>query len=472
MFHFIMQRVLTLLLFFAFSKVKSQDLADKIVISRITYVNQFDDYETEKVYKTEKKEIKSQKSISKLLSELKKSDDSTQLLQKFKIDIDYIKNSPDELLSLYKNENKITWNSQQMEYAYKLLKDLSLYSSLLKSYLANGCCYTMHNSYRAQFLIEVFKDDILMRTFRSRKAVWGFIMPYQDVSGSLNYNFEIDKEIDKIFKIKSKTKAPLEGTELLRYLVNKIIDNNMQELYKLSAYNYLTEINELKTDFEVLSFEEMYGRGRYIWNEPKTFKIRLKSKEMFPNVYLNFLASKTGKSIYSRDSIKSDYKEIVKRVQSVKFIKDYLSSNPTTILDIYYFNNSGINAYNIDGVNKNPMQWKKQDDYIKSLEWEKEHGINSTFDVNKAVKTAERNNCGCNYRFSQGFIEKAIFFELTDESKNENSIWFLLPDDTVLLYIMSGQKVLYHSYSEFGEYTGIQYPCVLFDTDGKSINKK
>ncbi len=109
-----------------------------------------------------------------------------------------------------------------------------------------------------------------------------------------------------------------------KYIINKVVDNNVRELYKLSAYSYENEISDLSTDFEIISSEKVYGRGRYIWDEPKTIKITLKNEEMLPNVYMQFLASKFGETLYSRDSIKKDYKNILSRIQSITFITDYL----------------------------------------------------------------------------------------------------------------------------------------------------
>jgi hypothetical protein len=173
--------------------------------------------------------------------------------------------------------------------------------------------------------------------------------------------------------------------------------------------------------------------------------------------------------MYSRDSIKMEYSTIIKRVQSVKFIMDFLERNAQTDLDIYYFNNSGINEYNIESVNKNPESWAKHDKYVEGLKWYEKNSISPSFDVNEAIKVSRQNDCGCNFRFNKAFIAKAIFFELHHE--RSNSVWFLLPDDRVLLYILQGEKVLDFDYSEFGNMAGLQYPCVLFDLNGTRLEK-
>ena len=163
-------------------------------------------------------------------------------------------------------------------------------------------------------------------------------------------------------------------------------------------------------------------------------------------------------------------------MQSLSFIIDYLKSDPNAHLDIYYFNNSGINQYNIDGVNKNPAEWKKQDDYIESLKWYEKNNIKPSFDIEEAIKTSERNYCGCNYRFKNDFIKRAIFFEITS-ARNASSIWFLLPDDTVLLYHVESYhledaKVLDINLDKFGNKTQLPFACLLFDKNGKLIEKK
>ena len=156
------------------------------------------------------------------------------------------------------------------------------------------------------------------------------------------------------------------GRKLQKYFVNNIVDAYMPSLYQLAASSFQKEMDELKTDFFVLSSEEVYGRGRYILNEPLTMKIVLHNNLMADNVRLVFLASKKGNSLYSRDSIKKDYRTYVSRIQSISFVADYLKAIPDASLDIYYFNNKGINAYNIDNVNKSPVTWARHDKWVEA----------------------------------------------------------------------------------------------------------
>lgn len=460
-----------LLILICFLSVKGQSFPDKIIVIKNTYQDQFLADNEEGIYSSDSIALTNKRKISKLITELFKFDSEEKLLYKFGIDTNFIKKNPTELLKLYYGKNKIDWNESQKEYIFNKLTDINTYKHQLNNYLSRGCCYSMHNSYRYEYVVLLLNQNNIINIFISSKSIWGYHFPYKDQSDRHVYNFEVDKQLNKLFKQKIKINEPLKGNDLLRYIANQIIENNIRELYKLSAYSFEKEITELTSDFTILSFEEVYGRGRYIWDEPKTIKVTLKNRYMLPNVYLQFLDSKYGKTLYSRDSIKKDYKEMIARIQAIPFITNYLQQDSSARLDIYYFNNSGINKYNIASVNENPSEWKKQDDYIQSLNWYEKNSIKPSFDLAKAIKTSERNHCGCNYRFESDFIKKAIFFEIIS-NRNGSSIWFLLPDDTVLLYHVEQRKVLDMKLDSFGDGIQLPFACLRFDKNGKLIEKK
>jgi len=489
-----MKKITSILILTIFSfTIKGQSIPEKIIVVRNTYQSQYYS-DKEDIYRSDTIVLTSKRKISKLSTELLKFDSEEQILEKVGIDTNFILNNPNELLKLYNGDNKIDWNHKQKEFIFEKLTDINAYKSGLNEYISSYTNKPYHRfpkflkfhrvaicgmgmpTYRYEYVILLYSKNDITNIFKSRKSTSGYNFPYKDQSNRVVYNYKIDKQLNKLFKQKIKADEPIKGNELLKYIVNQIIESNMRELYKLSAYSFEKEISELSTDFKIVSSEEVYGRGRYIWAEPKTIKITLKNKYMLPNVYLQFLDSKYGETLYSRDSIKRDYKEIISRVQAIHFITNYLQRDSTAQLDIYYFNNNGINKYYIDGVNKNSTEWKKQDAYIESLKWYEKNNIKPSFDIDKAIKTSERNYCGCNYRFDSNFIKKAIFIEITS-NRNASSIWFLLPDGTMLLYHVDSYhledaKVLDMKLDKFGNHIQLPFTCLRFDTNGNLIEKK
>ena len=109
------------------------------------------------------------------------------------------------------------------------------------------------------------------------------------------------------------------------------------------------------------------------------------------------------------------------------------------------------------------------------MKWYETSDIKPSFDIDKAIKTSERNYCGCNYRFESNFINEAIFFEITSD-RNPSSIWFLLPDETVLLYHvqsyhMEDAKVIDKQISKYSTDLKLPWVCLRFDRKGSLVTK-
>ncbi|WP_372473924.1 hypothetical protein AB4865_01240 [Capnocytophaga sp. ARDL2] len=141
-------------------------------------------------------------------------------------------------------------------------------------------------------------------------------------------------------------------------------------------------------------------------------------------------------------------------------------------LDIYYFNNKPTNDYQIDGFNKNPEQWKRHDNFLESIKKYENTIPKPSFANDEAIDVSKCLYCGCNYRFEKDFAQQAIFIELNNKEAGENTVWYLLAGNTVLLYLMQGENVLDFHYTNFGDKKGLQYPCVLFDLEGNQIDRR
>jgi hypothetical protein len=465
-----MKKLQTFILFLFTATLFAQSPKYTIEINYNLYATSFDNQEY--LYQTNQINIKQSKKINQLISELKNTKSINQLFGETKIDTISISQNPKQLIK-YSDDKFIAWNTEQIDYISKKLSQIETYKNYFADYLELGCCVGMHQRYRDEYIIKIFENNYLIDTYTSRKSLPNTKkIPWTNSNKSQNYNILIDKIFFELIENKKAFNQTIEGSELTKYLVSKIIDYHKPTLYELSAYDYFEELNELKTDFDILKIGEVYGRGRYIWNEPKTYYARLINKLMLPQVNVMFLATKERKSIFSRENIKSDYSEIIKRVQEINFLTEYIKENPSVTLDIYYFNNKPINEYNIDNFNKNPEQWIKHDKFLESIKKYEKEELKPTYANEDAIRVSKQLYCGCNFRFEKDFTEKAVFIELNNKENKENSIWYLLPDNTVLLYIMQGEKVINYEYTDFGKFPGIQYPCVLFDLKGNIINRK
>lgn len=444
----------------------SQTIKHRIEITYNLYANSWEDEEY--LHKTNTIFLENSKKKAQLIKELKTLKSFNSLFNEIDINTLIIRNNPQSLIKRY-NEHNLSWNKQQLNYITEKLEDLEYYKTHFAQFLNSDCCYHINQWHRDEYIIKLYENDELINVYTSRKSIPNSRkIPWKNQGNEENYNIKIDEILfDIIKKTKSYQKLP-DKSYLADYLAKRLFRSHIDTLYKLSAYDYLEELNELKSDFEILDIGEFFGRGRYIDYPQRTFYARLSNSKMPPNVNIIFSTTEEGKTIYSRNHIKNDYESILNRVQNIEFIANYLKQNPSTQLDIYYFNDKPINDYNIDSFNKNPIEWKKHDEYIESLKWYEKNDIEPSFNIDKALKNSERLHCGCNYRFEKEFADQAIFIELKDKISEENSVWFLLPDDTVLLYIAQGEKVLNYEFSKLGGF----FSCTLFDLKGNIIGKK
>lgn len=476
-----MQKIFFILVLCFYFPLKAQTSWDSLVIERHTWRSNFEKFTNPRLEEdvkvgTEKKVITTTKKINHWWQELYQFTDTTQLLTIFGIDTLQILQNPESLIAFYNgyNKHKINRNSQQKEFLIGLLGNTNIFKRELKNSIIDRSKYAIHRPYCYSYSIKFYAQSQLIAHYNSQKAAnYKHFFPYINQEKKAVYNFQIDNLLAKAFRLQSFSSLK-KGKKAIQYLVTRIIDANMDTLYKLFPYTYQTEIETLQTDFRLISFESVYQRSKFFGYTPNTIKVVLQSKEMLPNVYLNFIASTTKKGMYQANNLKKSYQNIVSRLQSIGFLRDYLLKDTTAKLDIYYFDNKIINDYVINEVNRSPEQWERYDDLKKRL-------ILSTTD---SIKRANQesllafyklDNCACNYRWDKEFIEKAVVFTITDAS-NSISAWLLLPDDTLLLYRVDSRKieatlVLKQPLTNFSPNATIPLPCLLLDKNGKLVPK-
>jgi hypothetical protein len=469
--------LITVLILLLFTGLHAQTAPDSIIIKTVTYQHAWEDTVHEdsligtKTYKFIKHDsdymLNGQPvfpdQVEGLLDAVNDPDNSNNDLGKYGIDTAWIKQNPEKILHLLPDSKYYDWNPAQKALIDKALTNIKSYIAGLNNYLKEGCCYSMHQWYRYQLEVSFYSKGQLTNRLTSRMFSYGFAYPWTDMKGQQLFNVNIEKSVNQLLNVKQRREIP-DSKKLLQKLANDILQINEDSLHKLAALSYAKEIGELKKVFTVVSAQEITGYGAY-WGDGHKMQIILHNDQMPPNFDIEFIASKTGNTIYSRDSVMLKYKSAVDRVKAINFIRDYLAAHPKKQLHIVFFDNLPVNNYNIDDINKDPKQWKMYDDELKSFQWDKEHDIKLSFDVEDSKKVAEHLYCGCDLRLPDSVMRRGIIFIIDDDDKN-HSRWLLLPDNRVLAFFAEGHEFMDQKTTRY-----LFYPCSLYDLDGHPLPK-
>ncbi|MFL9843009.1 SMI1/KNR4 family protein [Flavobacterium rhizosphaerae] len=468
-----MPKKLLLLFLFAVSVCMAQNLPDSIQVSIDVYGVSFSGKEFK--YKSTSLNLTNNKGnffigghkiqattkqIEKFVAAVQTPMDFDAHFNNLGIDTLQIKNKSEKLLK----QGDFEWITEQKAYILPLLADIENYKALYEEDFYTGLDFSvgLRDRTKKQFIIKFFSRGRLTYSGTTTLSRTGYNLPWLDmVSGTENYNPKLEPLFATLMGDKISV---VEGKELTASLAERIIKNNALKLYELGAKKYKTEIDELATDFTI-------EKAELNRKKEKEYIIKLHNSSMLPNMYINFFATENNHTLYTRDSLKENYKTIVERVKAIDFISDYLNSNPKTRLYIKYYNGSAISTYDINRVNTNQKLWKAHDKYAeKQMEYLRKNPRSSEY-VLFNINYSEEKNCGCNLRLDEGTIKKAITFEIVNDDNEGYSLWFLLPDNRVLLYLMDGEKTLNYTYKTWGNnYPGLQTPCKIFNLKGEPEN--
>jgi hypothetical protein len=409
-----------------------------------------------------------------LVNEIYKSGCDSLNINLFNIDSTGLKKNVKKNIKKNYSKKFKNWSNEERQFVIKELSDISNYNLALGRIIRLDDSYIIHQgTSKIVELSLIYENDTV--TLKSNPLGLGFRIPWTfEKENKASYNFGISNALLNILKNKWLYKEPQPSKKkLTNEMVKEIFDSKCKyELYKISPKQFSKELQELEDYFTIKNAVEHGSRGRYIGNTPQVFKVTLKNDLMKQGVFIQYFITRQGKTLYPRVSIINNYKQLISRAQSIDFLMDFISEDTARAIDIYYFDNKGINDYLIDGFNKNPKEWKKYEADIEGYKWYEKYNIQPSFDIDKAMKTSELLYCGCNFRYDNNYLQKAIMFELRDEFNNA-SIWFLLPDDTAILYHFSGDRCYKYDYKEYGTNGGsVQDACVKFDKQGNMIKRE
>ena len=400
---------------------------------------------------SKKRRIKniSDENIQELLKSLTEKGFETLKVENFGINQAWIDINKSSQLESIRDQSR-QWTPIQNEYVLKQLSGLENYERAIKRYVGREGYYIIAQDAGADFGITVYFEDNKTLEVIANEKPYG--MPWA-INEQASYNSQIPKIASKILpKNNSFNKDRFNAFDALPIaLAQQIYDDKCAaEMKRLAALEFKDELNELKPEFEILEAVEYAYRGRYVGDTPQVFRITLQNENMPKNMFLQYFLTRQGNTLYTRDSLLTHYKSLLSRIESAPFLMDYLQEDAKRTIELFYFDDKGVNDHVIERFNTNPQEWEKYDKFNKDPKFEHLY-------------------CGCNLRLASEYIQDAMLLELTDEFGN-SSIWFLLPDGTPVLHFFEGRQAYKYTYKDFGT-TGVsvQYACTKFNLDGKMI---
>lgn len=349
----------------------------------------------------------------------------------------------------YAKERRTYWTPAQETYMLAALKDPARLRDALNKEVGREGVYVISRP-RYDFRVVLYYRNRAPFSIEADANPLG--MPWI-LHGRLSYNPALPALFADLLpetEPSANRKRFRAGTKLPEDLSRSICDALKPQLDSLAATAIMAELQPLRTVFEINGAREHGYFGRYISSKEQVYKVSLHNEYMHPQLSLQYMVSRNDGRLYPRDSLLREWESAVDRVQDIPFLREFLDGNSARRLDLYYFNNSGMNPYLKDGFNKNPEEWARYDK-----------------DPDPRFRQLY---CGCDFRLLDAWLDEALFFELFDE-ENHASIWIVLPDNTPVLYHFSGPQVYRYSSADMGTNGGgVQYACKKFNTDG-SIKK-
>jgi len=417
--------------------------------------------------KKTKKGSVSEDTIAELISAFNDLHYSKLKLSNFDYDTNWLNNNRNSLFGFIKPRYRY-WTDLQIQFTKEKLTDPSNYQNALNRLILREGYSELRDGGMSFDVVAYFKGGG-RQIYKASENTLG--MPWK-VDSTKTFNPAIPKLVFEIVPANdgfNKASFGQSGTLMKRLAEQIFYDDCEADLRKLAPLSFKNETDELKKEFEIIGIEEYPYFGRYLEPKTQTFRITLKNKTLQPGIKLQYFISRVNNTLYPRDSLFKDFNEIRDRIQGLGFLMDFLKQDTARKLDICYFDNNAVNAYNIDGFNKNPVSWKQYDDYAKAMGWDKKPRNELNPSDQNSIKTSIYLDCGCNFRLDNKYLEKSIFFELIDEDGN-SSIWLLLPDNTPVLWFFEGDKAYKYDSSVFGtDGTSVQFVCKKFKGDGSII---
>jgi|GEM_PF-6033713 len=390
--------------------------------------------------------------INTLLKALEDQNFSVLQFESFGYNEQWIKQHIDTIFS-YVKENREHWSKEQIDFVKKQLSVYANYQDAIRRAVGHEGYSDGAVDGGGTFEATIhYRDKAIKWTAAERP----FGIPWTTGS-SRSYNPAIPNIFSEILPAgQASSKSWFRTDRIIPLLAHQIFDDKCDhEINTISTSQFQPQIDKLKKKYQVLSAMEYRRTDGYI-DRLETYQIVLHDSTMLSNVLIDLYLSCKNNTLFTRDSILKKSDGMVKSVQSIPFIKNFLLENPSSKLKIKFEDDVSVNSKVIEHFNTTPEQWKQFDQ------------IAQFFKNAEDLKGLMRNSCGCNFRIDNNFLKQGIYFEISDAVRNSYSTWVLLPDTTIILWWIQGEGFSKYSIKDL-EADGpvIHYVCRKFNQNGE-----
>jgi hypothetical protein len=415
---------------------------------------------------TEKEQVGyvTERDIRGLIREVTDTGFSSLRLRDLGVDSGWISDHAEKLFSAIRRKYDF-WTARQIAFAKKELRNYSNYDAAARRAIFREGYYYIAKDFSVNFRLQFYRAGDTVLTATASENYLG--LPWQ-VGDHVSYNRGISKSISSLLPAGNFGNLKrLRGEHLMTLLADQLYDDNIRDaLPGLAVLEYADYSNQLKKDFMLLGASEASLEWLEFKKWPQTFRFTLRHPSLHPGVQLQFYVARMGNSLYPIDSLRHAFPLLRDRIEHVKILMDYLDSNPSRKINLFFFDHLAISLRHIDDFNKDSTHWKMHDSWVKDMEMYKTGTIKPSFDIAESIETSKRVECGCNFRLDNQWLRQSMLFEVRDEFGN-SSTWVLLPDNTPVLWYFQGETVYKYSYKDLGTNgRSVQYPCMKLDTYG------
>lgn len=164
------------------------------------------------------------------------------------------------------------------------------------------------------------------------------------INGEDNYNPKLSKLLAKIIpKSKTDRHGQLSGKNLFNEVAREVINDNRDKLARLEVLDFEDETDLLKESFRLTNLRVVNGTSSTNWNGEKRYNCQLWNKENGLNISIMYSSLiKNGTLQYSPSIIINNSEDLISRVLSIDFFRDFLKENNNRKISVVFDDNSSF----------------------------------------------------------------------------------------------------------------------------------